>query len=103
MFICDNQFAPPTHLNRFPPEYEKTRLQVDSLGSMVDTRSKVGQFFKNEAFTIAPGDGSLSGVDALLELAQTTNTSISVPILVLHSGISSSCPGILVSLLFESP
>ena len=103
MFICDNQFAPPTHLNRFPPEYEKTRLQVDNLGSMVDTRNKVGQFFKNEAFTIAPGDGSLSGVDALLQLAQTTNTSISVPILVLHSGHQLELPRNLGIIVVRKP
>jgi signal transduction histidine kinase len=106
MFICDNQFAPPTHLNRFPPEYENTRLHVDSFGNMVDTRNKVAQFFKNEAFTIAPGDGSLSGLDALLQLAQTTittNPSISVPILVLHSGHELELPRNLGIIVVRKP
>ena len=106
MFICDNQFAPPTHLNRFPPEYENTRLQVDSFGNMVDTRNKVAQFFKNEAFTIAQGDGSLSGLDALLQLALTTittNPSISVPILVLHSGHQLELPRNLGIIVVRKP
>jgi len=103
MFICDNQFAPPTHLKKFAPEYEKSRLQVDSLGNMTDTRTKVVQFFKNEAFTIAPGDGSLSGLDALLQLAQATNPSISIPILVLHSGHQLELPRQLGIIVVRKP
>jgi len=41
-------------------------------------------FFAKEAFTIAPGDGSLSGLDALLQLAQMKG--LNVPVLVLLSG-----------------
>jgi len=99
MFICDNQFAPPTHLTRFPPEYEKTRLQVDSRGDKGNIRSSVMNFFKKEAFTIAPGDGSLSGLDALLSLAKSKDPSISIPVLVLHSGHQFELPqpiGIIV-------
>lgn len=99
MFICDNQFAPPTHLTRFPPEYEKTRFQVDSRGDKGNIRSSVMNFFKKEAFTIGPGDGSLSGLDALLSLAKSKDPSISVPVLVLHSGHQLELPqpiGIIV-------
>lgn len=103
MFICDNQFAPPTHLKKFAPEFEKSRLQVDSLGNMTDTRTKVVQFFKNESFTIAPGDGSLSGLDALLQLAQATNPSISIPILVLHSGHQLELPQQLGIIVVRKP
>jgi len=103
MIICDNQFAPPTHLNRFSPEHEKTRLQVESRGNMADIRSTTMKFFKNEAFTIAPGDGSLSGLDALLQLAQTNNPSITVPILVLHSGHQLELPGQLGIIVVRKP
>jgi len=101
MFICDNQFAPPTSLKRFPPEYEKKRFQVDGSGSMQETRKAVTNFFKNESFTINQGDGSMSGVDALLELAGSikTNSSVSIPVLVLHSGHQLELPkedGIIV-------
>merc|ERR1712176_1066552 len=99
MFICDNQFAPPTHLNRMPPDSDANRNKVDSRGSMVDVRRAVMNFFKNEAFTIAPGDGSLSGIDALLQLAKAKAPSINIPVLVLHSGHQLELPkehGILV-------
>merc|ERR1712176_1513580 len=86
IFICDNQFAAPTHLKRFPPEVEKSRIMVDSRGETGDVRKRVMQFFKNEAFTIAPGDGSMSGVDALLQTANCTESPFPTPILVLHSG-----------------
>jgi len=99
MFICDNQFAPPTHLTRMPPDSDKNRNMVESRGSMVDVRRAVMKFFKNEAFTIAPGDGSLSGIDALLQLAKAKAPSINIPVLVLHSGHQLELPkehGIIV-------
>ena len=99
LFICDNQFAPPTHLARIPPENEKNRNKVDSRGSMVDVRRAVMNFFKSEAFTIAPGDGSLSGIDALLQLSKAKAPSINIPVLVLHSGHQLELPkehGIIV-------
>jgi len=99
LFICDNQFAPPTHLTRMPPENENNRNQVDSRGSMADVRRAVMSFFKKEAFTIAPGDGSLSGIDALLQLATVKAPSINIPVLVLHSGHQLELPkehGIIV-------
>jgi len=101
MFICDNQFAPPTSLKRFPPEYEQKRFQVDGSGSMQDTRKDVTNFFKNESFTISQGDGSMSGVNALLQLASSIkmNSSVSIPVLVLHSGHQLELPkedGIIV-------
>ena len=103
MFICDNQFAPPSHLNRFSPEDEDTRLQVSNHGDQNDVRKSVAEFFKKEAFTIAPGDGSLSGLDALLQLAQNTNPSISIPILVLHSGHQLELPGQLGIIVVRKP
>jgi len=101
MFICDNQFAPPTSLKRFPPEFEKKRYQVDGRGSMKETRHTITNFFNNESFTINKGDGSLSGVDALLQLANSikSTSSVSIPVLVLHSGHQLKLPehhGIIV-------
>eukprot|EP00535_Pseudo-nitzschia_heimii_P009853 CAMPEP_0197173990 /NCGR_PEP_ID=MMETSP1423-20130617/707_1 /TAXON_ID=476441 /ORGANISM="Pseudo-nitzschia heimii, Strain UNC1101" /LENGTH=1224 /DNA_ID=CAMNT_0042622879 /DNA_START=231 /DNA_END=3905 /DNA_ORIENTATION=+ len=99
LFICDNQFAPPTHLNRMPPESDEKRNQVNSRGNMVDVRRRVMSFFKSEAFTITPGDGSLSGIDALLQLAKARTPSINIPVLVLHSGHQLELPkehGIIV-------
>merc|ERR1712174_94745 len=49
-------------------------------------RKSTTEFFKEEALTIAPGDGSLSGVDALLQLANCTESPFPIPVLVLHSG-----------------
>jgi len=99
MFICDNQFASPTHLTRMPPDNDKNRNEVESRGTMVDVRRAVMKFFKEEAFTIAPGDGSLSGIDALLQLAKSKAPSINIPVLVLHSGHQLELPkehGIIV-------
>jgi len=101
MFICDNQFAPPTSLKRFPPEFEEKRFQVDGQGSMKETRHAVTNFFRNESFTINQGDGSMSGVDALLQLAKSikSTSSVSIPVLVLHSGHQLELPkhhGIIV-------
>jgi len=87
IFICDNQFAPPSHLSRFLPENEDVRLQICNRnihGDKNDIRKSVIEFFAKEAFTIAPGDGSLSGLDALLQLAQMKG--LNVPVLVLLSG-----------------
>lgn len=103
MFICDNQFAAPTHLRRLPPEHEKTRYVVDSRGATSDVRSRVMKFFKNESFTIAPGDGSLSGLDALLKLAKQTDLGISIPILVLHSGHQLELPQQLGIIIVRKP
>jgi len=105
MFICDNQFAAPTHLKRFPPEHEKTRYVVDSFGSTGDVRSKVMKFFKNESFTIVPGDGSLSGLDALLKLAKEKDTEpgLSIPILVLHSGHQLELPKQMGIIIVRKP
>ncbi len=103
MFICDNQFAAPTHLKRFPPEHEKTRYTVDSRGSTSDVRSRVMKFFKSESFTIVPGDGSLSGLDALLKLAKDMEPGISIPILVLHSGHQLELPQQLGIIIVRKP
>lgn len=104
MFICDNQFAAPTHLNKLPPEHEKSRYVVDSRGSMGDVRSRVMKFFKTESFTIAPGDGSLSGLDALLQLAKNPQgTPHSIPILVLHSGHQLELPQELGIIVVRKP
>ncbi len=103
MFICDNQFAAPTHLRRLPPEHEKKRFVVDSRGTTSDVRSRVMKFFKNESFTIAPGDGALSGLDALLKLAKQTDLSISIPILVLHSGHQLELPQQLGIIIVRKP
>lgn len=103
MFICDNQFASPTHLKRFPPEHEKTRYMVDSRGTTSDVRSRVMKFFKNESFTIVPGDGSLSGLDALLKLAKDTDPATSIPILVLHSGHQLELPQQLGIIIVRKP
>ena len=103
MFICDNQFAAPTHLRRLPPEHEKTRYIVDSRGTTSDVRSRVMKFFKNESFTIAPGDGALSGLDALLKLAKSTDLGINIPILVLHSGHQLELPQQLGIIIVRKP
>lgn len=103
MFICDNQFAAPTHLKKLPPEHEKTRFLVDSRGTTSDVRSRVMKFFKNESFTIAPGDGSLSGLDALLKLAKETGPGLSIPILVLHSGHQLELPQQLGIIIVRKP
>lgn len=103
MFICDNQFAAPTHLRRLPPEHEKKRFVVDSRGTTSDVRSRVMKFFKNESFTIAPGDGALSGLDALLKLAKQTDLGINIPILVLHSGHQLELPQQLGIIIVRKP
>ena len=105
MFICDNQFAPPCHLNRFSRDDEDMRLQVHNInhGDKNDIRKSVKEFFAKEAFTIAPGDGSLSGLDALFQLAQTKNHSFSVPILVLHSGHQLELPRQLGVIVVRKP
>lgn len=87
LFICDNQFAPPSHLNRLFTEQGETRKEVHNQNDKNAIRKNVMEFFNKEAFTIAPGDGSLSGLDALLQLASSRDTSsFPVPLLVLHSG-----------------
>merc|ERR1712070_757562 len=94
----------PTHLNKLPPEHEKSRYVVDSRGSTGDVRSRVMKFFKTESFTIAPGDGSLSGLDALLQLAKNPNsTPHSIPILVLHSGHQLELPQELGIIVVRKP
>ena len=103
MFICDNQFATPTHLKKLPSEHEKTRYVVDSRGTTSDVRGRVMKFFKNESFTIAPGDGSLSGLDALLDLAKEKGPGLSIPILVLHSGHQLELPQQLGIIVVRKP
>jgi CheY-like chemotaxis protein len=102
LFICDNQFAPPHHLNRFSPEAEDMRIQVHNHKDKNVIRKSVMEFFSKEAFTIAPGDGSLSGLDALLQLAQSNDkdNSFPIPMMVLHSGHQFELPpeiGIIVA------
>jgi len=103
LLISDNQFAPPGHLRRFSPENEDTRLQVDNRGNKNNVRKSVLEFFTKEAFTIAPGDGSLSGLDALLQLAQTKNPNFSTPVLVLHSGHQLELPRQLGIIVVRKP
>ena len=103
LLISDNQFAPPGHLKRFSPENEDTRLQVDNRGDKNNIRRSVLDFFTKEAFTIAPGDGSLSGLDALLQLAQTKNPNFSTPVLVLHSGHQLELPRQLGIIVVRKP
>jgi signal transduction histidine kinase/CheY-like chemotaxis protein len=102
LFICDNQFAPPSHLNRFSPEAEDMRIQVHNHKDRNVKRKSVMDFFSKEAFTIAPGDGSLSGLDALLQLVQSkdNDNSFPIPMLVLHSGHQLELPpqsGVIVA------
>ena len=102
LFICDNQFAPPFHFNRFSPEDEDMRLQVHKHKDKNVIRKTVMDFFSKEAFTIAPGDGTLSGLDALLQLVQSKDEddSFPIPMLVLHSGHQFELPpeiGVIVA------
>lgn len=50
------------------------------------SRNVISEFFKGERFTLLEGDGSLKGLDALQQLAETKNPPFPIPILVLISG-----------------
>jgi len=87
MFICDNQFDPPSHLSCLSPKSKDERMQFCNRSDSKDKndiRKSVTEFFAKEAFTTSPGDGSLSGLDALLQLAQRNDSN--VPVLIIHSG-----------------
>eukprot|EP00536_Pseudo-nitzschia_multiseries_P006569 jgi/Psemu1/304251/fgenesh1_kg.142_\ len=103
LFISDNQFAPPGCLDRISPENEDKRSQVNNRGDKNNIRKSVMDFFAKEAFTIAPGDGSLSGIDALLQLAQMNDSKLSTPILVLHSGHQLKLPRQLGIIVVRKP
>mmetsp|Transcript_11109 Transcript_11109/g.26194 ORF Transcript_11109/g.26194 Transcript_11109/m.26194 type:complete len:1165 (+) Transcript_11109:154-3648(+) len=103
LFISDNQFAPPGRLGRLSSENEDKRLQVNNRGDKDNVRQSVMEFFAKEAFTIAPGDGSLSGIDALLQLAHMKDSKFSTPILVLHSGHQLKLPKQLGIIVVHKP
>lgn len=87
LFICDNQFASPDHLKRISPEMEKSgrRPQIVNKEDH-NSRQLVTDFFANEQFTIEQEDGSLPGLNALLQLVDMSDPPFPLPILVLHSG-----------------
>ena len=77
----------PSHLNRLFTEQGETRKEVHNQNDKNAIRKDVMEFFKKESFTIDKGDGALSGLDALLQLASSRDTSsFPLPLLVLHSG-----------------
>jgi len=103
MFICDNQFAPPHHLNRLSPGIEEMRTEVHKNKDKNLVRKSVTEFFSQEAFTIAPGDGYLSGLDALLQLNQSKDNPYPIPILVLHSGHQLELPPQIGVIIVRKP
>jgi len=96
LFICDHQFAPPSHNHRvwnpsdsdIDEERKVFRPHVDIVGDRERLRQAEARFFAEEEFTVEPGDGSLSGADALCKLSEAANgyEFFKVPILMLHSG-----------------
>jgi len=104
ILICDHQFGPPNRLRRLAPEREKSRDYVDSHGNAGYVRQSIAEFFKTESFTISPGDGAMSGLDALLQLTQKKSSpDFSIPILVLHSGHQIQLPRNLGIISIQKP
>jgi len=104
ILICDHQFAAPNHLRRLAPDRETSRDHVESHENASDVRQSIAEFFKTESFTILPGDGAMSGLDALLQLAQKKSSpNFSIPILVLHSGHQIQLPRNLGIISVQKP
>merc|ERR1712183_286786 len=79
------------------------RKEVQSNHDKNIVRKSVVEFFSKEAFTIAPGDGSLSGLDALLQLAKSKDSPFPIPILVLHSGHQLELPPQIGVIIVRKP
>lgn len=99
LLICDNQFADPSELRSlgngeasrpcvYYREEGSSMTKTDPVGTTVVPKRKViSKFFSEERFTIEEGDGSLSGLNALIKIGNMANDPTKqVPVLILLSG-----------------
>jgi hypothetical protein len=99
LFICDHQFnhEDPSRLKPLSPEEEETHgrpcyFYDAKTSSRVELRRRLSEYFENERFTIEEGDGSLTGFDALMQLAEASNPPFPTPVLMLLSGHHMEAP-----------
>jgi hypothetical protein len=108
LVICDHHFnhENPSRHKLLSPEEEETYgrpcyFYDAETDSRVELRGRLSEYFKNERFTIEEGDGSLTGFDALMQLAEARNPLFPTPVLMLLSGHHMEAPpsaGIIIAL-----
>lgn len=94
LIICDHHFNHDiSNLKRIAPSGSKEAEQRPSLRCESDktvpgaTRHDVRSFFEKECFTIEENDGELLGLNALMQIAESSTLSnYSSPVLMLVSG-----------------
>jgi CheY-like chemotaxis protein len=89
LIISDHHFNhDESKIQRMDPSVaERPCLRFDeSNANMTDSRNDVRSFFANERFTTASDDGSLLGMDALIQLATSKSLRFPTPLLMLVSG-----------------
>jgi signal transduction histidine kinase len=92
LIICDHMFRLDlSQIRPLAPEELATSgrpsvVYGDETSSREEIRKRFSHFFENERFTIEEGDGSLMGIDAVTQLAETTNPPFPTPVLMLLSG-----------------
>ncbi|KAL7540717.1 hypothetical protein ACHAWF_006778 [Thalassiosira exigua] len=109
LLIMDNQYAPPTNVNRLEGgSEERPHIRHEGTKKLQEIAS---DFFRSESFTVEEGDGDLSGLQALLRILDSSDSSTDssiqsdhlpypTPIPILLSGhkfdLSSYCSMIVV-------
>lgn len=85
LVISDNQFAPPTDLRALGTHDARQQILSDGESKL---QKRISDFFCSESFTIEEGDGELSGLQALLQLLDSSDQPHPnpTPILILLSG-----------------
>mmetsp|Transcript_38069 Transcript_38069/g.45997 ORF Transcript_38069/g.45997 Transcript_38069/m.45997 type:complete len:1181 (-) Transcript_38069:92-3634(-) len=108
LMISDNQFATPTTLTALSPEEEKRDRPHVFLGAQTDSsvpmRQNIKNFFTTERFTIREGDGTLSGLDALVQIEKASHSSpLPFPVLMLLSGHKIHLPNDCGIIIVQKP
>jgi signal transduction histidine kinase len=109
LIICDHLFNhDESKLKRLSTEELKThgRPHVAFGGKTTSPgalRQVASEYFDSERFTVEEGDGSLLGVEALTQLAETPNPPFKTPVLMLLSGHKIEVPPSLGVIVAQKP